>query len=287
MSATPTGIFSKGKKQLFTANIDLLGDTLKAILVNAASPTFTSSGWGSYSDVTGELTTGGGYTSGGVTLSGKTLTLTDANSWGTSWAANTAYTVGQIVKPVSGNGYVYRCVVSGTSGGGVAPTGGTNASPIVVTAAAHGLSTGNAITIASVTGNTNMNAASLAVVLNSSTYNLMNPSTLALINGNGAFGGSPTIVPTWPTTIGQQFTDGGVTWVCFASTVLSFTFTAPSWSGFTGTADAIIVYKSGTGTGTSPLANPLICCNGFGTTTLAAGTLTVNADATAFILDLG
>jgi len=68
------------------------------------------------SDLTAELATGGGYTAGGVTLGTKTATYTAANSWGTAWAASTAYTVGKVVRPTTGNGLLYRCTVAGTSG---------------------------------------------------------------------------------------------------------------------------------------------------------------------------
>ncbi len=74
-------------------------------------------------DLTNELATANGYTAGGV-VSTASRTLTVANSWGTSRANSTAYTVGTVVRPASGNGLLYRCVVAGTSGGSV-PTYGT------------------------------------------------------------------------------------------------------------------------------------------------------------------
>ena len=287
MAATPSGIFKKFLKQAMSANCDLLAHSIKGALLNAATPLFGATGWGTYADVSGEIT-GTGYTAGGKVLAGMSLTLTDANSWATAWAPNTAYTVGQIVKPIVGNGFVYRCDVAGTSQGAVVPTSATNASPAVVTAAAHGLVTGNGVTITGVTGETNLNVTGgLAVVLNSSTYNLMTAATLALVNGNGAFGGAPTIAVAWPTQIGQSVNDGGVTWTCYAATVLSVNFTAPSWAGFTGTADALLIYDNTTGSGTSPLAAPVIAVCAFGSQTLTGGTLTVSGDATAFYLDLG
>ena len=68
------------------------------------------------SDLTNEAT-GTGYSSGGVTLTSPTQTYTAANSWGTQWAASTAYAVDWIVRPTAANGFVYRCAVAGTSGG--------------------------------------------------------------------------------------------------------------------------------------------------------------------------
>ncbi len=291
MAATPGGIFSKAKKQWLQADIDLVGDSVKGALLNAATPDFTAAGWGGYADVSGELATANGYTAGGVSLAGKTLTLTDANSWATARAPSTAYVVGNIVKPASGNGFVYRCVVAGTTGADVVPTANTNASPSVLTANGNGLANGNAVTVAGVTTATAFNAALVVNAATTSTWDALLASTFAQVNAPGVGGwGSATIVPTWPTVIGQQITDGTVTWVCFASTVLSYAFTAPAWN-ITGagiTADALLIYKSGTGTGTSPIANPLVAVLPFGTTMVAAGgTLTVNLDATAFALDFG
>lgn len=38
------------------------------------------------------------------------------------WTAATAYTIGQIIQPVGGNGYKYKCLVSGTSHATTQPT---------------------------------------------------------------------------------------------------------------------------------------------------------------------
>lgn len=76
------------------------------------------------SDLTNELSSGSGYTTGGVTLGSCAQTYTAANSWGTSRANSTAYAVGDVVRPSTGNGFLYRCAVAGTSGGSP-PTFGT------------------------------------------------------------------------------------------------------------------------------------------------------------------
>ncbi len=65
-------------------------------------------------DLTNELAASGGYSTGGVTLGSKTVTYTAANSF-TARANSTAYTVGQIMRPATGNGFLYRCVAAGTS----------------------------------------------------------------------------------------------------------------------------------------------------------------------------
>ena len=73
-------------------------------------------------------------------------------------------------------------------------TGATNATPIVVTAAAHGLVTGDAISISGITGNTNANGYFRITRLTADTFSLQNYSTGADIAGNGAYGGTPVAV---------------------------------------------------------------------------------------------
>src|SRR5262245_47700718 len=91
--------------------IDFLSDTIKCALTNAShTPNLDTHEL--FSDLTNEVS-GTGYTAGGATLGSKTITYTAANSWGTQWAASTAYVVGDVVRPTSGNGHLYRCVVAG------------------------------------------------------------------------------------------------------------------------------------------------------------------------------
>lgn len=70
------------------------------------------------SDLGSELAASGGYSTGGVAVTGS-RTMTVANSWATSRANSTAYTVGQVVRPATANTFLYRCVVAGTSGGSI------------------------------------------------------------------------------------------------------------------------------------------------------------------------
>ncbi|HEV3482294.1 MAG TPA: ubiquitin-activating E1 FCCH domain-containing protein [Candidatus Acidoferrales bacterium] len=71
---------------------------------------------------------------------------------------------------------------------GVAITGATNASPIVIaTVTAHGLANGALVTISGVGGNTAANANFLVTVINPTTVSLNNSA------GNGAYTGGGTI----------------------------------------------------------------------------------------------
>lgn len=74
----------------------------------------------------------------------------------------------------------------------LAVTAATNASPIVITAASHGLVTGDRVAIAGVTGNTAANGTWTVTVVNATTFSL-DGST-----GNGAFtgGGSGIVCPS-------------------------------------------------------------------------------------------
>lgn len=108
-------LFANVYDQAFQGKINWPSDALKMILLGpSATPNLGT--WVHYSDVIGELSTAGGYTAGGTALLTPTHTVTLANSWATSWAGTTGYTVGQIVKPATPNGYLYQCVVAGTSG---------------------------------------------------------------------------------------------------------------------------------------------------------------------------
>jgi hypothetical protein len=71
-------------------------------------------------------------------------------------------------RPADTTAYAAQDVV----GINLAVTGATNASPIVVTTAAHGLATGDVVTIASVGGNTAANGTFRVTVVSSTTFQL-------------------------------------------------------------------------------------------------------------------
>lgn len=89
------------------------GHTLKmALLTSTASPNLST--WAHFSDLTNEVT-GTGYTAGGTALTSLTNTETAANSWSSAWTASNAQNVGDIIRPATGNGFLYVCVVAGTT----------------------------------------------------------------------------------------------------------------------------------------------------------------------------
>lgn len=112
--------FRQAPAKAWNKEIKFTTDTIVATLhTSTMSPNQDT--WAYVSDLTNELATGSGYTSGGQTLASCTVTYTAANSWSTAWAASTAYAVDFVIRPASGNGYLYRCAVAGTSGAS-APT---------------------------------------------------------------------------------------------------------------------------------------------------------------------
>lgn len=82
-------------------------------------------------DLTNELATGGGYTSGGLAVASESITTTLANAWSVQRAASTAYAVDDVVRPAAANGFLYRAVTAGTTGGSL-PTYPTNLGETVV-----------------------------------------------------------------------------------------------------------------------------------------------------------
>ncbi len=89
---------------------------------------------------------------------------------------------------VHGNGAAgggYGIALSGSQGTAKSVTGATNATPIVLTVVAHGLSTGNDVGVSGVGGNTAANGEWIITVLTADTYSL----TGSVGNGNYTTGG--------------------------------------------------------------------------------------------------
>jgi hypothetical protein len=70
-------------------------------------------------DATNELGTANGYTAGGISAGVLSRTHTVANSWSVQRANSTAYVLGDVVRPATGNGFLYRATTSGTTGGSI------------------------------------------------------------------------------------------------------------------------------------------------------------------------
>ena len=107
----------------FNAEIDFNSDSIKVMLCTSSyTPDLDAHVY--KSSVTNEVT-GTGYTAGGAVLGSAAVGDFSANTYTTTRANTTAYVVGQIVRPATGNGYLYQCSTAGTSGGSVPtyPTG--------------------------------------------------------------------------------------------------------------------------------------------------------------------
>jgi hypothetical protein len=76
------------------------------------------------------------------------------------------------------SGVVYSGTASKLQSGNV--TGATNASPIVITSAGHGLATGSVVTISGVGGNTAANTTAVVTVIDANTFSIP-------VAGNGAY----------------------------------------------------------------------------------------------------
>lgn len=117
-------VYGKLQQSLWEGRINFTSDTIKAMLLASYTVGSTQDTAQFISDVLAAATeaTGGGntgYTAGGATLASKTVTYTAANSWSTQRANSTAYAVGDVVRPATGNGYVYQATTAGTSGGSI------------------------------------------------------------------------------------------------------------------------------------------------------------------------
>lgn len=116
-------VYGFAESDAFQGNIKWTTDTIKMALMGSGyTPALsTDHHW---SDISANETTGTGYTAGGNTMASLTATETAANSWALTWTASHAYVFGDVVKPGTANGFLYMCVVAGTSAasGPVFPT---------------------------------------------------------------------------------------------------------------------------------------------------------------------
>ena len=113
-------VYANAPYYAFTGKISWLTGTIKAALFGSGYTPATDLTEPFFSSITGEIS-GTGYTAGGQALTSLSATVTEANSWSLTAATTHAYVLGDVVKPSGGNGFLYQCVVAGTSGGS-APT---------------------------------------------------------------------------------------------------------------------------------------------------------------------
>lgn len=191
--------------QAFQKKIDWVNDAINcALMTSSYTPNLgTNTFW---SDISAnECPNTGNYTTGGVALGTKTHVPTAANSWGTSAATSTAYTYGQIVRPATGNGFVYRCVVAGTSGG-TAPTWPTVVGTTVTDGSVTWVNAGESVSVfssASASWTSSTISASYAVLYDAQTGVSTTEPLIAVINigalasSNGTFTVPPDTVLGW------------------------------------------------------------------------------------------
>lgn len=119
---------------LANKEIDFNSDSIKLALVTSSYvPNRDTHDY--FDDITNEVS-GTGYAAGGSVVGSAAFSYVAANSWAAARVASTAYTLGQVRRPDTGNGYLYQVITAGTTGSGTPtyPTtiGGTVADGTVV-----------------------------------------------------------------------------------------------------------------------------------------------------------
>lgn len=127
--AVTTGWFGNGLLRLANGNIDLDTNSLKVALIddtydpvaNADSLIlWDPAGNGTQDPKASEVSGTTNYTAGGQALTSVNVDLRQDTDM-TAWAADTTYDVGDLVRPVSANGYIYRCIASAGQSGSTEP----------------------------------------------------------------------------------------------------------------------------------------------------------------------
>jgi hypothetical protein len=125
---------------------------------------------------------------------------TDASGTPVMWFKQGIDGIGLYPRPISGGsvltveGYALpKPLKNGADLTALSISGATNANPVVVTAAGHGLSTGQFVYIAGIVGTTAANGYWPVVVTSSSTFSLAG----SVGNGSYVSGGTVADVPTW------------------------------------------------------------------------------------------
>lgn len=164
-------------------------------------------------------------------------------------------------------------------------TDATNASPIAITSAAHGLTTGDRVAINGATGNTAANGIWKVVVSDTSTFTLLYPDTEVNSSGNGAYVAGGTVADLSNDRYLDDIVGGArVSTETLAGKAVSlagvFDCNDITFPGVTGdTVETIIVYQDTGDEATSPLI--VFLGNSTGLPATPSGTdiiVVVNAD---------
>ena len=112
-----SGWYAKGLQHALEGLVDLdAASNLKAALVLNTYSLNQDTNEFFDTHVNADETSGSGYTDGGEVVTGAAVSVIDDSSVSV-WTGSTQYEIGDLVRPVAANGYVYRCVVASTSGG--------------------------------------------------------------------------------------------------------------------------------------------------------------------------
>lgn len=108
-------LYRQAQKAAWSGLIDWASDSV--VMTQHTSgyvPNLDTDAW--VSALSAEVATGNGYIQGGAPLTGRQASYYPAGSWPDVWAPVTAYVPGQVVRPVTSPGLLYRCAAGGTSG---------------------------------------------------------------------------------------------------------------------------------------------------------------------------
>jgi hypothetical protein len=135
---------------------------------------------------------------------------------------------------------------------GAAVTGATNATPIVVTSASHGLANGDLVALVSIGGNANANGVFRVANVATNTFELTDPDTGANIAGSGAYTSGGRMLP-WGTWDFYDDCNAGAVAVSAALTTKTYTkgvidFDDPSFTGVSGSVSECLIFILDTGT---------------------------------------
>jgi hypothetical protein len=172
----------------------------------------------------------------------------------------------------------FKCALSDLTTADVgikAITGATNATPIVVTATAHGFTNGDIVSITGVLGNLAANGVWAITGVAANTFNLTDPVTGGNAVGSGAYTSGGIAVCMGPSASGDNWDDFDASLVGTAQTLTSPTVTNgvldaadPTYTAVTGNAiKAFLIYKD---TGTASTSRMAFMHDGHQIVTCAA-----------------